>query len=167
MRAKFSAVVAMNRNNVISIDGKIPWHHSQDLKNFRKLTWGHIVLMGRNTFDSIGKPLKGRFNVVLTGRGLMTKPNVAAIDGSFITSLQYSYGGEVFIIGGAKVYKQTADIVSRIYLTVIDDTQDSSSSALYFPWAAFGSSSWTVTKQEQWKGALYIILDKKYENSNT
>lgn len=166
MRAKFSAVVAINRRGVISIDGKIPWRNKTDLKNFRKITWGHIVLMGRNTFDSIGKPLKGRFNVVLTARGLMTKPNVAAVDGSFITPLQYSYNGEVFIIGGAQVYKETADLVSRIYLTVIDDNQDSSS-ALYFPWLAFGGSSWRVTKQEQWKDALYIILDRKYENSNT
>lgn len=166
MRAKFSAVVAMNRNNVISIDGEIPWHHSQDLKNFRQLTWGHIVLMGRNTFDSIKKPLKGRFNAVLTGRGLMTKPNVAAIDSSFITSLAYSYDSEVFIIGGAEVYRETAHLISRLYITIIDDTQDSSS-ALYFPWTAFGNSSWKVVKQEQWKNAVYLILDKVYENSNT
>lgn len=159
MRAKFSAIVAMNRNNIISIDNKIPWHNSKDLKNFRQLTWGHIVVMGRNTFDSLSKPLKGRFNVVITSRNLNVKPNVAAVDSSFITSLQYSYPGEVFIVGGAQIYKQTANLVSRIYLTILDDTQESSS-ALYFPWESFEGMSWRIIKQEKWQNSLYLILDK-------
>lgn len=149
----------MNRKNVIAIDGKIPWHNKRDLKNFRKLTWGHIVLMGRKTFESIGKPLKGRFNIVITNRGLMTKPNVAAVDGSFITSLQYNYDGCVFIIGGSSIFSQTGHLISRIYITIIDDDTDTPSS-LYFPWEYF-KGSWKVIHQERWEDATYLVLDSE------
>ena len=159
MRAKFSAIVAINRKNIISIDGKIPWHNRHDLRNFRKLTWGHIVLMGRNTFNSIGKPLKGRFNVVLTARPLMVKPNVAAVDHSFITSLSNSYDGEVFVIGGAEVYRQMAPMINKIYITVINDNSDGKN-ALYFPWSEFHDVSWDCTKHEKWDNATYIILER-------
>lgn len=156
---KLTLVAAINRNNVIGIDGKIPWHHKQDLKNFRKLTWGHIVIMGRNTFDSLPKPLPGRFNVVITNRKIKFKPNCAAVTGEFIEALSRNYAGEVFLMGGASLYRQCANLVSRIHLTVIDDYTDNPS-AIYFPWEAFEGSSWKIIKQEQWLNATYIIMEK-------
>lgn len=157
---KLTLVVAINRKNVIGIDGKIPWRNKTDLKNFRKLTWGHIVIMGRNTFDSLPKPLPGRFNVVITNRPVRFKPSCAAVTGEFIDALGRNYAGEVFLIGGASLYRQCAPMVTRIHLTVIDDYTNSSS-AIYFPWEAFEDSSWKVVKQEQWENATYLVIDKR------
>lgn len=156
---KLTLVAAINRNNVIGINGTIPWHHKQDLKNFRKLTWGHIVIMGRNTFDSLHKPLPGRFNVVVTNRDMQCKPGCAAVGGEFIDALGRNYAGEVYIIGGASLYRQCAHLVTRMHITVIDDYTDNSS-AIYFPWEAFEDSSWTVIKQEHWEKATYLVMDR-------
>tara|TARA_B110000495_G_C22577384_1_gene347101 strand:- start:84 stop:566 length:483 start_codon:yes stop_codon:yes gene_type:complete len=113
-----SIIVAMTKNKVIGKDNEMPWHLSDDLKNFKKLTLGKTVIMGRLTYDSIGRPLPNRKNIVLS-RSLKDKQvNVLssveeALD---ITSSEE----EVFIIGGQDIYLQTIKKATKLYITMIN-----------------------------------------------
>ncbi len=112
-------VVAVSKNGVIGKDGKLPWHFSSDLKFFKNLTTGHTVIMGRKTFDSIGKALPNRENIVISRR-----PHIPVPGAQFVTSigeaLKKAQKGDTFIIGGASIYQATLGAVDGIYLTLID-----------------------------------------------
>jgi len=115
-----SLIVAASRNNVIGAGGKLPWHLSADLKHFKKLTLGHPVLMGRKTFESIGKPLPGRTNIVIT-----RQKEYQACGATVVHSLEEALRvcekePEVFVIGGAEIYKEALPQADRIYLTRIN-----------------------------------------------
>lgn len=155
-----SLVAAINRSNVLGIDGKIPWHNKDDLKNFKRLTWGHAVIMGRNTYESIGKPLPGRLNYVLSSRPLRWKSNLIRIENDYWEYFHH-IKDEIFVIGGASIYRQLAPMISKIYLTIIDDYTDAST-AVYFPWEAFDVNSWKVMEQRNWKDATYLVMSKNY-----
>ena len=112
------AIAAMSRNRVIGADGKIPWYISEDLKFFKRTTLGHIIVMGRKTYDSLGKPLPGRENWVLS-RG-------AQIDGvtmlrSFDAIQEPSDGRKLYIIGGAELYTALLPTCSELLLTHVDN----------------------------------------------
>ncbi len=110
-------IAAIGNNRVIGKDGKLPWHIPEDLKHFKRLTTSHSVLMGRKTFESIGKPLANRRNVVVTSRpipGVETYPSIDA-------ALQALANEErVFVIGGAQVYAQVLERVDELYLTLVE-----------------------------------------------
>lgn len=112
-------VVAMARNRVIGKENKLPWHFSSDLKHFRQLTTGQTVIMGRKTFESIGKPLPNRENFVVSrSRGV-------GVEGlRFFNSLDKVFEAvkteHAFIIGGAEIFRQTLEGVNGIYLTLIN-----------------------------------------------
>ena len=112
-------VVAVAENGVIGKDGKLPWHFSADLKFFKNLTTGHTVIMGRKTFDSIGKPLPNRENIVISRH---PRPEMAGV--KFMESIDQAFGcaqkGKIFIIGGASIYRETADLIDGVYLTRIN-----------------------------------------------
>lgn len=129
----------MAKNRVIGKNGKLPWHFSSDLKHFKTLTWGSTVLMGRKTFESLGKPLPGRDNFVLTRsgsavgatrRGTPTyergqspfegQATVAQFFGSLEEALKAVRTPQCFVIGGAEIFRQTVGQVDGIYLTRID-----------------------------------------------
>jgi len=119
-------VTAMSQNRVIGTQNTLPWSIPEDLKFFRDTTKGHIMIMGRKTFDSIGaKPLPQRFHIVITRQDLQsTHPLVKyvktleeAIEAA--KPLTEKWGEEVFIVGGGEIYKQSMDITDKIYLTVI------------------------------------------------
>ena len=116
-------VVAVSQNGVIGKDGKLPWHFSSDLQFFKKLTTGHTVIMGRKTFDSIGKALPNRENIVISRE---RHSPVAGVE--FATSvkaaLEHAKKGEIFIIGGASIYGETLPLVDGIYLTRIHETYE-------------------------------------------
>lgn len=110
-------VVAVANNRVIGKNNRLPWHFSADLKFFKHLTMGQTVLMGRKTFESIGKPLPGRENFVLSR-------NPSNDTGSrFFNSVKEAVGAvkteKCFIIGGAQIFEQTMDLVDGIYMTRI------------------------------------------------
>ncbi len=112
------AIAAMSRNRVIGADGKIPWYISEDLKFFKRTTLGHIIVMGRKTYDSLGKPLPGRENWVLS-RG-------AQIDGvTMLRSLdaiqEPSDGRKLYVIGGAELYTALLPACSELLLTHVDN----------------------------------------------
>ena len=117
---KISLIVAISQNRVIGRDNKMPWHLSADLKRFRTITMNSPILMGRKTFESIGKPLDGRTNLILSNN-----PNYQS-QGCFVFhSLEEAlneaqkYGDELFIIGGAKLYNITLTLAQKLYLTEI------------------------------------------------
>lgn len=116
-----SAIVAMDENRVIGLDNKMPWHLPADLKHFKTVTAGHPVLMGRKTFHSIGKPLPNRTNIILT-----RDPQFSAQDCLVVSQIEVALSmaneldqNEVFVIGGAEVYRQLLPRVQRLYLTIV------------------------------------------------
>ena len=115
-----SLIVAMSKNRVIGRDNAIPWDIPADMNRFRELTSGHAVIMGRKTFESIGKPLQGRKNIVVT-----RQPGYPATGISIAGSLKEAFllaqgDGEVFICGGGEIYEQALPFAARIYLTLVD-----------------------------------------------
>ena len=113
-----SIIVAMSKNRVIGRDNDMPWHLSNDLKNFKKITMGKMVVMGRLTYQSIGRPLPNRQNIVLS-RNLVDK-NVLIFNNLQEVLNFLKDEDEVFIIGGEDIYCQTINKANKIYLTTID-----------------------------------------------
>jgi dihydrofolate reductase len=114
-----SLIVAMDRNRVIGNQGKLPWHISADLKNFRAITMGKPIIMGRKTHESIGRVLPGRENVIIT-----RDKNYQATGCTVLHSLECVYAkfhdtDEIMIMGGAGLYEQTLAKAGRIYLTEV------------------------------------------------
>ena len=121
-----SHITAVSQNHVIGKNNKLPWHIPEDLKYFYKMTKNKALIMGRKTFESLGKALPQRLNVVLT-RDKNFQPEGALVFSSFDTALKYckqkkileKYGKEIFITGGGAVYKQTLPLMDRLYVTRI------------------------------------------------
>jgi dihydrofolate reductase len=113
-----SAVVAISENRAIGKDNKLLWYLPNDLKHFKTITSGHTVIMGRKTYESVGKPLPNRRNIIITRQDI-------AIEGcEVVNSIKAALElckteREVFIVGGAEIYKQSLHLTDRIYLTVV------------------------------------------------
>jgi len=125
-----SIIAAMAENRVIGRGDEMPWEIPSELQRFKEITMGHPVIMGRKTFESIGHPLPGRKNIVIT-----RQQDYSAADTVVVPDLQAGLAAaagadEVFICGGDTVYREAMPIVDRIYLTVIDEEFDGDS---FFP----------------------------------
>ncbi|MGZ3754762.1 MAG: dihydrofolate reductase [Mucilaginibacter sp.] len=111
-------VVAIAENNAIGKDNKLLWYLPNDLKHFKTITTGHTVIMGRKTYESVGKPLPNRRNIIITRQNI-------TIDGcEVVNSIEAalalcSLENEVFIVGGAEIYRQAMPLTNRIYLTIV------------------------------------------------
>jgi dihydrofolate reductase len=114
-----SLLVASAENHVIGIQNSLPWRLAEDLKHFRWLTTGHTVLMGRKTFESIGKALPKRRNLVLSRQILDNVQDIEVFENitSAIESAKAQGETELFVIGGADIYTQTSQIATRLYWT--------------------------------------------------
>lgn len=127
-----SLLLAASENNVIGKDNQLPWHLPNDLTYFKNLTWGLPILMGRKTFDSIGKPLPGRKSIVITRQNYWQHKGVDAVH-SVKEAVQKAaaYGAkEIFVIGGAEIFKTAMSTANRIYLTRIHHSFDGD---VFFP----------------------------------
>lgn len=130
-------IAAMDRNRAIGKGGRLPWHLPDDLRRFKALTLGHTVLMGRKTFESIGRPLPGRRNVVLT-----RNPNFQAEGVEVVPTLEAGLaGGEIMVIGGGEVYALALPLARRMWLTLVDT--EITEADTFFP--AFDPSEWRET----------------------
>lgn len=115
-------IVAAAENDVIGVEGGLPWNLPEDMKFFRDKTRGHAIIMGRKTYECVEHPLPDRLNVVVTRRPDY-KAEGAHVVSSIEEGIEYckqftdKYGDEIFIIGGGEIYKQSMDIVDIIYLT--------------------------------------------------
>jgi len=118
-RPRLSLIVAVARNGVIGKDNRLPWHIPEDLKRFKALTMGHHIIMGRRTWESIGRPLPGRKSVVVTRDGDYSAPGANVVH-SFADALDACAGDdEAFVIGGAEVYREALAHADRVYLTEV------------------------------------------------
>jgi dihydrofolate reductase len=116
------AVVAVSENGVIGNDNRLPWHLPDDLKRFKSLTMGHALLMGRRTFESIGRPLPGRRNLVLTRNPGWRAPGCEPVPTPAAARAAAGEGGRLFVIGGASVYLACWGLVGRVELTEVHAT---------------------------------------------
>ena len=146
-----SLIVAKARNNAIGRGNKMPWHISGDLKYFKQVTYGHPVVMGYNTWLSLGeRPLPGRENIVVSGRHTATAgcgAEFCASLGEGIALARVSGPGseEVFVIGGGQLYRQAMPLADRLYITeveaVIDDAE------VFFP-DLDANADWKLTETD-------------------
>lgn len=146
-----SFLVAVAENGVMGKNNKLPWHIPEDLKYFKKVTMGHPIIMGRKTYDSIGRPLPGRENIILTANKNLE------IDGCKVfynieDLLQYCQirnQEEYFVIGGAEIFRLFLPYVDRLYITKIKQKVEGD---VYFPdidWDKFSLTSEVEGKDEQ------------------
>jgi dihydrofolate reductase len=123
-----SILVAMAKNRVIGRNNALPWQLPPDLKRFKELTMGHHIVMGRKTYESIGRPLPGRTSVIITRQPDYQVPGaivVASIDQALkICSAGKEVDQEIFVIGGAQIYRQSLGLCQRIYITEIQQEFD-------------------------------------------
>lgn len=141
---RISIIAALARNRAIGRGNAMPWRLPEDLKRFRRLTMGHAVIMGRKTFESIGVPLAGRNNIVITRSSDWSPPGCAVVH-SFEGALAAVRGvEEAFVIGGAQIYALAMPLVQRLYLTEI--ARDFEADA-FFP--EFERSRWREVSRER------------------
>ena len=121
-----SAIAAMSENRVIGSENTLPWHLPADLKHFKQVTMGHPILMGRKTFESIGRPLPGRQNIILTRDQTFHAQGCVIVHSVKDVMLKISEhnelldeSDELFVIGGAQIYQQMLPMTQRLYLTMI------------------------------------------------
>jgi dihydrofolate reductase len=132
-------IAAMDRNRVIGAKGGIPWRLPDDLKRLRRLTMGGTVVMGRKTYESIGKPLSGRRNVVVT-----RTPGFVAEGCEVVTSLEETLRGDVWVLGGGEIYAQALPRADSMELTFVDTEVKGGDT--WFP--RWEPSEWRETKRE-------------------
>ena len=142
---RISIIVAAAQNRTIGRDGDLPWKLSSDLKRFKKLTMGHHIIMGRKTFESIGRLLPGRTTVVITRQEAYTVPDGGLVAHSLDEAITLAKDDdEAFIIGGAQLYDAAFPRADRLYLTTVEAEVEGDT---HFPeWQA---DNWTVISDEQ------------------
>ncbi|MFA5933523.1 MAG: dihydrofolate reductase [Microgenomates group bacterium] len=131
-KPKISIICCIGKNRGIGKDNQLLWHIPEDLQHFKQITEGHPVIMGRKTFESIGRPLPNRLNIILTHNPLTGQPGVV-----FAFSLEEALKmaaenekEEIFIIGGGQVYQEAISLADKLYLTVVEDSPEADT---FFP----------------------------------
>lgn len=123
-KPRISVIAALARNRVIGVENRLPWRLPEDLAHFKALTLGHPVLMGRRTFESLGRPLPGRTNIVIT-RNAGYRRDGCVVAGSIPAAIALcADADEIFFIGGADLYAQVIPLADRLYLTEVDTEAD-------------------------------------------
>lgn len=127
-----SLIVAMDKNNVIGKNNDMPWHLPNDLKHFKETTLGHTMIMGRKTFDSIGRVLPGRKTIVLTRNEQKFPEGVDVIHSleEALAMIKENEKEEIFVIGGGELFKEMLAYADKLYVTVIDEAFEGD---VYFP----------------------------------
>jgi dihydrofolate reductase len=141
---RVSLIAAMAENRVIGINNRLPWHLPDDLKRFRRLTTGHSVIMGRKNYESIGKPLPQRRNIVVSRRPDYQAPGCVVVQSLEEALTAAKDESEVFIIGGAEIYRQMMPTADRLYLTLVHADVDGDT---FFP--EFDVDLWQETMRER------------------
>lgn len=139
---QLTIIVATDRQGGIGIDNTLPWKLPEDLAHFKRMTTGHPIIMGRKTFDSIGRPLPNRRNIVITRNAEWQHDGVEAAT-SVEAALALLDGAEGFVIGGAEIYRQSLPLTSRLIITEIGQTYECDA---FFP--AIAREEWEETARE-------------------
>jgi dihydrofolate reductase len=184
MKSRVSALVAMAMNRVIGCNNALPWHLPPDLKRFKSLTMGHPIIMGRKTYESIGRPLPGRISIIVTRQLDYQVPGTIVVDSltqalhvaddkaqEYVNAASMA-DGEAFVIGGAEIFRHALPFCDRIYITEI---QADFEGDVLFP--EFNLGEWIETSRERcrWDGGEnssggldyhFIVLDRKSGKKN-
>jgi len=160
---KISIIVAMDNNRVIGLNGNLPWHISADLKNFKSITMGKPIIMGRKTHESIGQTLPGRENVVITRDTDYMAGDCTVLHTLECVYAKFIHDDEIMIMGGAELYKQTLGKADRIYST---EVHAECAGDTYFP--EFDRGEWIEMKREDFKtdekneyDYSFVVLERK------
>lgn len=147
-------VAALGRNNVIGVEGRMPWHLPDDLRRFKALTMGRTLVMGRRTFEAIGRVLPGRRTIVITSDATWRHAgvDVATSPGQ---ALDLAGPGEVMVVGGGQIYAQLFHVAERLELTHVDATPEGDT---LFP--HFDSGTWSVIAREEHEGYCYVTYTR-------
>lgn len=156
---EINVIVAMTKDRVIGKDGTLPWHLSEDLKLFKAHTTGNIVIMGRKTFDSIGRPLPNRRNIVVS-KSIREAEKVPGVE--YFPDLDHALAaaqegeGRIFIIGGASIYHQMIEKADRLYISLVEGDFEGDT---YFP--EIKDDVWKVVKTEPHTGFALKVYERK------
>jgi len=158
---KISLIAALGKNRVIGHQGALPWNLPRDMSHFRRVTMGHPVVMGRKTYESIGRLLPDRKNIIVT-----RQRGYRVLGGTVVNSLDAALAAagrseEIFIIGGGVLYRESLPRADRLYLTIID--QDFMGDTV-FPW--YDESGWQMISREDFEpdqDNLYALSFRVYE----
>tara|TARA_R110000868_G_scaffold69261_1_gene204179 strand:- start:56569 stop:57054 length:486 start_codon:yes stop_codon:yes gene_type:complete len=140
---KLSLIVAMAENNCIGNKNQLPWRLSADLQYFKKLTTGKTIIMGRKTYESIGKPLPNRCNVILTRNAAYEAEDCTILPSLEVAMSMFVKAEEVFVIGGANIYEQAIDYCETMYITEVKAEVKGDA---YFP--KWNTSEWREVSRE-------------------
>ena len=164
-----SLIVAMGKNRVIGVNGKIPWHLPKELQLFKRVTMGHHIIMGRKTWESIGRLLPGRTTVIVT------RQKGYAVSGAIVTNTlegalaACNNDSEVFVIGGGELYKLALPLAHRIYLTTVDTSPAGDTDM-----PEFDMREWKLTSSERFgadeKHAFtyeFAVYERRATSKNT
>ena len=158
---KINLIAAVGRNNEMGLDNKLLWHIPEDLKRFKKITEGKPVIMGRKTYESIGKPLPNRDNIVLTTKNGSKLPKgciIANKTSAALIQAQLTKADEVFVIGGAGVYESFMDKADKIYLTIVHSEFKADT---FFP--ELNMRDWEIASEEDVFTKEYILTNYVYK----
>lgn len=157
---KISIIVALDDKNGIGKDGGMPWNIPSDLKRFKKITEGHPVIMGRKTFESIGKPLPKRTNIIITRNNFKQEDLIIkhSLKEAIEEAKKASGSDEVFIVGGGQVFKEAMVLADKIYLTKIEGDYNADT---FFPdYSSFAKKTYEDSKEENGYKFKFIDLEK-------
>jgi dihydrofolate reductase len=160
-----SHIVAMDQNRVIGKDNRLPWHLPADLAYFKKVTMGHAIIMGRKTFESIGRPLPGRENVIVTRNQSFQAEGCTVIHSiEEVCQFAAKRNDEVFVIGGAELFRVTLPFAERLYVTKIEANFPGDT---FYP--AFDESEWQLVSYTKGKkdeknpyDYAFIVYERKH-----
>ncbi len=139
-----SIIVAIARGGVIGCHNKLLWHIGEDMKYFRRVTTGHPVIMGRKTFESIGRPLPNRTNIIITRDKGYSAPGCVVVGSVEEAAAKVGAQEEAFVIGGGEIYAQMLPLCDKLYITEVDADYTGDT---FFP--VVDKSEWTLEHEER------------------
>lgn len=152
-------VAAVARNGVIGVDGGLPWRLPDDLRRFKELTLGHVLVMGRKTYESIGRPLPARTTVVITSNAdWRAASREVLVADSLPAALERAstIDDEVFVVGGGRVYAEALPVADRLELTLVDAAPEGDTRFPEVDWTV-----WREVAREEGDGAAYVRYERR------
>ncbi len=162
---RISLIAAMTPARLIGNAGRLPWHKPEDLRHFRRLTTGHTVLMGRKTYESVGRPLPNRRNIVLTRHGLPGPPAGLHIAATLEQGLEFAAAAdesELFIVGGAQIYALAFPLAHRMYLTFVHLPREPAGDTWFPQW---DPADWVTVDSRTADDLEFVCLDRRPQPS--
>ncbi len=149
-------IAAMTKSRVIGKNNKLPWHIPEDLQNFKRITSGNTIIMGRKTYESIGRPLPNRNNIVISRDMPPTQGLEVCRSVQEALEKAKNYGKDIYIVGGSSIYEQTIPIADKMYLSYIKKDYDGDA---FFP--EFNEADWEIEKREQHEEFELVVYKRK------